>query len=708
MLTELIEYTHQNVFLTGKAGTGKTTFLNQFTQKTKKKYVIAAPTGIAAINAGGVTIHSLFSFPLNNFIPTNDVVDANEALNRAQLLPHLHYRSDKRALLCELELLIIDEVSMLRADILDAIDFALRTVRRNAAPFGGVQLLLIGDLHQLPPVVRSGKDTLDQYYASPFFFEAYALKEKPLVTYRLDKIFRQSDENFIHLLNKIRNGEVNDEDLSYLHQRYIPDFEPTEPGYIYLVSHNYLADKINADKLAAISEKSFSYDAFIEGEFRTQLFPNDANLELKVGAQIMFIRNDNSPEKAYFNGKIGTITQLTDKEIFVKCEGNPQPIKVRKEIWENKTYRVDKSTQEIKQEIMGSYEQFPIKLAWAVTIHKCQGLTFEKVIIDAGQAFASGQIYVALSRCTTLNGIVLKSKIAKHLIFSDKRISSFQSDTEINAHVEQLVENERYAYAISKMKHLLNFELLYDEILGWKNVVLQQKKFHTEPIEKLALQSLNAIREWEKTRENFILYLEREFQLFRIQKNNWDQILQKSKNAVAYFIDKLLDTIVLPLIEHIKEVKGQKGLKGYNESVKKVLELCQAKLLQFKNSTLFEHELYLEDPEHEVIAESTKGIQKKKTHEISLEWYQNGKSIEAIAEMRELNYGTIFGHLAKAVVEGILPITDFVNEEKIEVFKQVYTHQKQHTLNEWKEHLPPHFEYHEIRLLLDYFEKKTV
>ena len=377
---DLIEHTNRSVFLTGKAGTGKTTFLNDFVKRTRKKHIVVAPTGIAAINAGGVTIHSMFGLPLRTFLPTTERIDTSLANNIADLMPHFKYRKDKLKLLREVEIIIIDEVSMLRADVLDMMDFSLRFIRRNNQRFGGVQMLFIGDLYQLPPVVRD-EHILKMYYNSPFFFDSHAIKEIPLITIELTKVYRQSDEDFLAILNAIRDGDIANIDFEKLNKRYDPDFSSEDEPYVYLCSHNKMADDINQEKLDEIKVSAKTYEAKLFGEFRENQFPNEQFLDLKIGAQIMFIRNDVSGEKRYFNGKLGEISALDENEIKVILDGSEREITVKREVWEQKKYFLD-TDKNIKEEVLGSFEQFPIKLAWAVTIHKSQGLTFDRVIIE--------------------------------------------------------------------------------------------------------------------------------------------------------------------------------------------------------------------------------------------------------------------------------------------------------------------------------------
>lgn len=420
------------VFLTGKAGTGKTTFLKYIREQKFKNTAIVAPTGVAAINAGGTTIHSFFSLPLSPFIPTQrrGFQPQGESTDKNSLLGKMKLSQDKREIIQKLELLIIDEISMVRCDVLDAIDTVMRHVRSNYhQPFGGAQVLYIGDMYQLPPVVKDEEwNILNQYYSGPFFFNSQVCSENAPVYIELKKVYRQSDEGFINLLNQVRNNEMDEEGYQLLHSRYMPGFsqeEANNENIITLTTHNYKADVINESALNALPVKEQCYKAIIEGEFYERSYPAEENLRLKIGAQVMFLKNDMEKARRYFNGKIGVVSSLTDDKIEVLCNDGKEKIEVRRDSWKTIKYTLNKSKQHIEEEELGSFTQFPLRLAWAITIHKSQGLTFEKAIIDAGQAFAPGQVYVALSRCTCMEGLYLKSKITYHSLQSDERIVAF-------------------------------------------------------------------------------------------------------------------------------------------------------------------------------------------------------------------------------------------------------------------------------------------
>jgi len=409
---QFVLHTRKHCFVTGKAGTGKTTLLKRLVERTRKNVVVVAPTGVAAVNAGGTTLHSMFGLPLTCFVPSDDIVDLNIATNRQRLLgERLRLNGEKRQILAELELLIIDEVSMVRADVLDAVDVVLRHVRGNPRPFGDVQLLVIGDVHQLPPVVKDAEwDILKTYYRSPYFFDSRLWPELNAAHIELQKIYRQQDERFLELLNDIRNRRLDAEGYRLLKERYDPDLEPIQSGSVLLTTHNRKADDVNSAALARLPGRMHEFAARIDGEFPEPMFPCDAVLQLKVGAQVMFIRND-SEAGAYFNGKLAIVKRIDGTDIAVTFRDSAQEYKLHEEIWENVGFRTDETTGKIIREAIGTFRQYPLRLAWAITIHKSQGLTFDKVVVDAGRSFAAGQVYVALSRCRSLEGIVLHSLI---------------------------------------------------------------------------------------------------------------------------------------------------------------------------------------------------------------------------------------------------------------------------------------------------------
>ncbi|MGZ3923892.1 MAG: HRDC domain-containing protein, partial [Flavisolibacter sp.] len=459
LASDLVNHTSKNIFLTGKAGTGKTTFLRYIRENCPKQMAVVAPTGVAAINAGGVTIHSFFQLPLSPFIP-GGFSQNNDVTTKHTLLSRLRLNSERRKIFQELELLVIDEISMVRCDVLDAIDLVLRHVRyRHNERFGGVQVLFIGDMFQLPPVVREQEwNLLRDYYNGPYFFDSHVMKDDPPLYLEFTTIYRQTEERFINLLNKVRNNEMDDEYLEALHDRYQPGFfGDRSDGYILLTTHNEKAREMNACELAKLSGRLFTYSASIDGDFPETAFPAAHDLQLKIGAQVMFIRNDTDKGKRFFNGKIGVVTDLDKEKILVQCKDEDFPIEVTKEKWENIRYTLDRSTRQLNEDVLGSFSQYPLRLAWAITIHKSQGLTFEKAVIDAGKAFAPGQVYVALSRCTGLEGIVLHSKVNPSSLCADNRIVQFTKNIAPIDQVQEQLTEAKKAYQLKVLSSLFEF-----------------------------------------------------------------------------------------------------------------------------------------------------------------------------------------------------------------------------------------------------------
>lgn len=700
-LFELIEYTGRHVFLTGKAGTGKTTFLKDFVQKTSKKHLIVAPTGIAAIHAGGTTIHSLFGLPLTSFVPTMEFTDRNLAINIPQLLPHFKYRKDRLKLLRTLELLIIDEVSMLRCDVLDMMDHALRSARRIPEPFGGVQLLFIGDLYQLPPVVKSESESLlYQYYRSPFFFEAGVLREVELLTVTLTKVYRQSDPVFLQLLNAIRENDLEAVDFERLQARYQPDFDP-EDFYIHLVSHNYMAEAINRKKLAALETKSRVYPARIQGDFKPYLFPNEEQLELRPQAQVMFIKNDSEGTKRFFNGMLATVLELGKDEIKVSTRDESTVLKIGRETWEQKKYKVT-ADHKIEEEVIGSFEQFPIKLAWAVTIHKSQGLTFDKVIIDAGRSFTSGQVYVALSRCRTLEGIVLKSLITPAAIRTDERILQFQRDTGVGNDISGIIATEKQGLALRKLLRVLDPGLLQEEAGQWEAAIETTTRLNDQKMAARSREMRVCLEALCTIFGKFRNFLEQQCRQGAADVN-WNTILNKSQGAVAYFFEKINGEVLAVLKDAHGSTRGIKGLKAYNAQLKDFMEQVAGYLNELKEARLLETVLLPAAPE-----KINAAVEKIPSHVQSFRLFEAGNGITAIATERKISPSTVMGHLAIMAASGLVDIRRLFSEAKISAFEAIFTQHRWEKLNDWKEVLPDDFEFAEIRLLLNHFRYHTV
>ena len=427
---DFVENTGRSIFLTGKAGTGKTTFLKTIVEKSRKRPIVVAPTGVAAINAGGVTIHSFFQLPFSPYVPG------------AKVESKFDFGREKRKIIASIDLLIIDEISMVRADLLDAIDTVLRRFRNHYQPFGGVQLLMIGDLAQLTPVMTPEDERiLKPYYDTPYFFGSKALQQIDYVTIQLEHVYRQQDLSFIGILNQVRNGHPTEETMMRLNTRCKPAFIPSpEEPYIRLTTHNQLANYYNETELQKLRGRTFQFHAEIKGTFPEYSYPTAETLVLKEGAQVMFIKNDTSGEHLYYNGRIGRVVHVDKQQILVLCEGDAEAIEVEPMEWENTRYTLNEETREIETDIQGTFKQYPLRLAWAITIHKSQGLTFDRAIIDANQSFAPGQVYVALSRCRTLEGLVLATPLEARAIINDSRVDTYiaQQETEAQRSIEQL------------------------------------------------------------------------------------------------------------------------------------------------------------------------------------------------------------------------------------------------------------------------------
>ncbi|CCH02565.1 ATP-dependent DNA helicase PIF1 [Fibrella aestuarina BUZ 2] len=529
-------HTNQNVFLTGKAGTGKTTFLHQIKQLSAKRLVVVAPTGVAAINAGGVTIHSLFQLPFGPIIP--GAKQENRKFSR-----------EKIRLLRTLDLLVIDEISMVRADVLDGIDEVLRRYRYSQEPFGGVQLLLIGDMQQLPPVIRDDDwALLRPYYESGYFFSSHALRETPYVSIELTHIYRQADQRFINLLNGIREKTITAEGLADLNQRYVPDFTPNDrDGYITLATHNQTAQQINSQKLTDLTTRLHTYEAVVTDDFPEPMYPAEFSLELKVGAQVMFVKNDSSPDKQYYNGKIGQIAELGSDYVSVKCAGEFVPIVTGPVEWQNIRYSLDAKTGEIQSEIIGTFTQYPLRLAWAITIHKSQGLTFERAIIDAGRAFAHGQVYVALSRCKTLDGLVLRTPIPASSIKTEFDLERFHEDVQTKTPTEQHLHNAKRANQEQLLHDLFAFEQAAYLLSRVRKVVDDNVRTLPAPL----VEQLNELQTTltDKARvvgHRFRKQLPNYFGQEPLPEANTD-LQQRIQKAGAYFKTVLADEL-LPLI----------------------------------------------------------------------------------------------------------------------------------------------------------------
>lgn len=485
-----LQNTGVNIFLTGKAGTGKTTLLRSLHNKLSKRMVVTAPTGVAALNAGGVTMHSFFQLPFGPYVP------AESGLQRQNNNQVLHrFSKIKLAIIRSMELLIIDEISMVRSDTLDAVDDVLRRIRRDERPFGGVQILMIGDIQQLSPIVKDDeKEILKPYYASPFFFDSMVLKKCEYITIELKKIYRQNDIVFTELLNAVRENKLSPYVIEELNKRYVPDFNPSdEEGYITLTTHNNTAQSTNTRKMIALKTESFFYSANISGDFPDTIYPNDYKLELKENAQVIFIKNDSSQEKLYYNGMTGKVIDITEDYVVVEPNDNDRdPITVLRQIWENIEYTIDTETSEIKEKVKGTFSQLPLKCAWAITIHKSQGLTFDKAIIDAESSFAHGQVYVALSRCKTLEGLVLSSPLRRSSIITSYEVGEFNQYVCNNQPDDTVLEKFKKNYFIDVLCEIVDFDSIRKSTFTISKI-FQEHMYRSYPhlCEELRVGALN-------------------------------------------------------------------------------------------------------------------------------------------------------------------------------------------------------------------------
>ena len=537
---QFIDKTDRNLFITGKAGTGKTTFLHQIKKESLKRMVIVAPTGVAAINAKGVTIHSFFQMPFGPILP-NQIANTSNQLRK--------FSKTKIDIIKSLDLLIIDEISMVRADLLDGIDQVMRRYKNRNKVFGGAQVLMIGDLQQLAPVVRPNEwGLLQSHYETVYFFSSKAYHEANVVSIELKHIYRQKNEDFINILNEIRNDDLSEKSAKILNKRYNPNFSPSkQEGYITLTTHNNRANLINNSELNKVKIKSTFFQAEVSGKFNENAFPNSEKLELKVGAQVMFIKNDSSPEKRYYNGKIGIITAISRETVNVQCANEVDEIVTEKEMWNNINYSINDETKELKEDIVGSFKQMPLRLAWAITIHKSQGLTFERAIIDAEASFAHGQTYVALSRCTSLEGLVLKTPITSSAIINDNTVSIFNQGVEENHPDETILTESEKEFQLNLITELLDYQPFLYPITRLIDIFYKnQTSINGAVIEHLHTIKDDGIVALMKVATGFrnqLLVLSEE----GILPENSSAVQERFTKAMAYFLTQTQKNIQKPL-----------------------------------------------------------------------------------------------------------------------------------------------------------------
>ena len=575
---QFINKTDRNLFITGKAGTGKTTFLHKIKNESLKRMVIVAPTGVAAINAKGVTIHSFFQMPFGPILP-NQIANTSNAQRK--------FSKTKIDIIKSLDLVIIDEISMVRADLLDGIDQVMRRYKNRNKVFGGAQVLMIGDLQQLSPVVKPNEwSLLQQYYNTVYFFSSKAYQEANVVSIELKHIYRQKNEDFIKILNEIRNDKLSEKSAAILNKRYNPTFSPSkDDGYITLTTHNNRANLINESELNKIKTRSYFFDADVSGKFNENAFPNSEKLELKVGAQVMFIKNDSSPEKRYFNGKIGIVTDISRENVTVQCANDLDEIVTEKETWENINYSINEETKEIKEDITGSFSQIPLRLAWAITIHKSQGLTFEKAIIDAEASFAHGQTYVAMSRCTSLEGLVLKTPIKSSSIINDKTVSSFNEFVEENHPDETILNKSEQQFQLNLISELFDYQQFLYPTSRMIDIYYKNKtSIKGDVIKHLQMIKDNGIVALMKVANGF------KNQLLQISENdilpeNSSQIQERFLKAMDYFLTQTKENIQKPLdaISFSSDNKAVK--KDFSKQFDSLQEKLEEKLFSLQKMT---------------------------------------------------------------------------------------------------------------------------
>lgn len=677
---EFVEKTGKSVFLTGKAGTGKTTFLKRVVEESRKRVVVVAPTGIAAINASGVTIHSFFQLPLHPFIPG------------AKIESKFAFSKEKRSIIKTMDILVIDEISMVRSDLLDAVDSVLRRFRNRYRPFGGVQLLMIGDLQQLTPVVTDEEaQLLASYYPTPYFFGSRALSQVDYVTIELKEVYRQQDERFISILNSVRCGHPSADVIRTLNGRYDPHFLPApEDGYIRLTTHNHIANSYNEQQLDMIDEPSHFFDAVIDGNFPEYSYPTEARLELKVGSQVMFVKNDPSSERRYFNGRIGVVTDFFEEYILVQCPGDDEKIAVEPLEWENCRYVINEQTQEMETEVQGLFRQYPLRLAWAITIHKSQGLTFDRAIVDAAAAFASGQVYVALSRCRTLEGMVLATPLRQDAVITDQR-------------VEEYIEGQEAAAlaSVSRLEAIKEeyYRQLLGELFDFKELAGLQKRmlsvcmeFPSGTVVGLAQRHndiLNALNEkvvpvgakWQR------LIMQKSFA--EVSSSQFSARVQK---GCGYFLAELEDAYG-EYLDNTQDIKAENKelVKRYGNAWNDLhLELETFRiLLKSMSAVTFSTESYLRERQLAVFEASgfvpkklktpkkaatvVKQAKEKKedTKVTTFKLYKQGMSVKEIAKERDLNQQTIVRHLAHYVAKGMISVDELVPAAKSDVIRDV-------------------------------------
>ncbi len=710
---DFVENTGRSIFLTGKAGTGKTTFLKTVIERSRKRPIVVAPTGVAAINAGGVTIHSFFQLPLSPYVPG------------AKVESKFDFSKEKRKIIASMDLLIIDEISMVRADLLDAIDNVLRRFREHGEPFGGVQLLMIGDLAQLTPVVTpEDEQMIGAYYDTPYFFGSKALQQVDYVTIQLSHIYRQQDASFIELLNEVRNGHPSAEALEKLNSRSLST-ERLE-GAIRLTTHNNIASHHNESELQKLPGYAYTYHAEIRGTFPDYAYPTAETLVLKEGAQVMFVKNDPSGEHRYYNGRIGRVMEASDRQLTVYCEGDSEAIDVEPLVWENTRYTLNEKTRQIESEVMGTFKQLPLRLAWAITIHKSQGLTFDRAIIDSNQSFAPGQVYVALSRCRTLEGLVLATPLDAHAIKGDQRVDNYiaRQESEAERSIKQLPmlkqEYERYLLLqLFDFRSILYLQesmmRIFNEFFYHSHASLTQ--MHNQALQNLQQHVASVADKWRQ-----------KIQSMPIEALRDTDFLDRVKRSAEYFAKQLRD-----ILEEVIELSGK--VETNNKQAARRLgntlpdlrqaQLARRYLLQKIAEQGFSVDTYLHEKQMSMLdafpdealkkskrqrkpkAPQAPKEPKPKTWEITYDMYRKGMNPDLIAHERNFTLGTIMGHLARYVTSGDIPLDDLVPPEHQQAIEHAI--QKVGADNNTtaiKDLCPPDVTYGKIRLVIGNREQR--
>ena len=738
---KFINQTNRSLFLTGKAGTGKTTLLKEIIKTTHKNTVVVAPTGIAALNAGGVTIHSMFQLPFGGFIPDNSAPHFSGNVKfetKSTLVRHFKMSGLKKSVIRNMELMIIDEVSMLRADLLDAIDFMMQSVRKKKVPFGGVQVLFIGDLLQLPPVIRDEEwSTLRKYYNGKFFFHSHVIQQNPPLYIELSKIFRQSDDAFISILNNLRNNQISTDDIAVLNQYVKPNFDLNKnKGYIILTTHNAKADATNAKALDDLEGKLMTFNPEIVDDFPDKIYPIEHNLQLKVGAQIMFVKNDPSFEKKYFNGKMGFIKSLSSNEILVHFPDENLTIEVEKYEWQNIRYKVNEMTKEIDEEVLGTFVHYPIKLAWAITVHKSQGLTFDKAALDVSQVFLPGQAYVALSRLRSLKGLILLSPLRMNGISNDQDVMDYSLNKASEEALAESLQQDTKKYLHNFLKATFDWSDLAQE---WRN-----HQFSYNEKSEVSEKSKHAV--WAKKQAESIgevldpsrKFLSQLDKLFAADNFDINLILERIHAAYNYFF-VTMDCAVYDILWKIEEVKRAKKAKAYYDElvlleemqIKAVFQLMKAKLLintvadgaqiskenltsneikSYRNKKITEIQTKFKELNITIVEDdvdvnrytkkksSKTATPKKSTTQETHELWLQSNSINEIASIRKLTPQTIYGHFAKLIEAGQVQLQDVMPEDKIEALTLIFKKFKGESLNELMEAHGDKFTWNDMRL----------